>query len=87
MHMFNQPQNYSIYRSIEDARAPDRALGQLAAYQHAAKHFNYVLNNIVSRVLEAQAIMTFWDGQVPNDKPGNQPQDVYEEHNRKLQLD
>ena len=29
--------------------------------------------------LEAQAIITFWDRQVPKDAPGNQLQDVYKQ--------
>ena len=31
------------------------------------------------RALEARETIIFWDGEVPNDAPGNQLQDVYEQ--------
>ena len=31
------------------------------------------------RALEAREIIIFWDGEVPDDAPGNQLQDVYEQ--------
>ena len=37
--------------------------------------------------LEAQATIIFWDRQVPEDAPGNQLQDVYEQQGIKPWLD
>ena len=48
---------------------------------------NCVTDNIARRALEARATITFWDGQVPEDAPGNQLQDVYEQQGIKLWLD
>ena len=37
--------------------------------------------------LEARATITFWDGQVPENAPSNQLQDVYEQQGIKPWLD
>ena len=44
-------------------------------------------DNMARWALEARATITFWDGQVPEDAPGNQLQDVYEQQGIKPQLD
>ena len=39
------------------------------------------------RALEARETIIFWDGEVPDDAPGNQLQDVYEQQGMKPRLD
>ena len=52
-------------------------LRQPVAYHHVTRDANYIIDNIGRFVLEAWATVTFWDGQVPDNAPGNQLQDAY----------
>ena len=45
------------------------------------------MDNMARRALKAWATITFWDGQVSEDVPKNQLQDVYEQQGTKPQLD
>ena len=56
------------------------------AYSHVTRDANCIPDDMARRALEAQATITFWDGQVPKDTPGNQLQDVYKQQGIKLQL-
>ena len=57
------------------------------AYFHMTRDANCIADNMARRALEAQATITFWDGQVPKDALRNQLQDVYEKQGMKQQLD
>ena len=57
------------------------------AYYHVTRDANCVLDDMARRALEVRAIITFWDGQVPEDAPDNQLQDVYEQQGIKPWLD
>ena len=71
MHVFKQPQCHSIYWALEDARATEQALGQPVAYCYMTRDANCVADDMARRALEARATITFWDGQMPEDAPGN----------------
>ena len=62
-------------------------LKKLVAYCHMTRDANCVTDDMARRALEARATITFWDGQVPEDAPGNQLQGVYEQHGMKPWLD
>ena len=62
-------------------------LGQPVAYCHITRDANCVTNDMARWALEARATITFWDGQVPKDAPGNQLQDVYKQQGMKPWLD
>ena len=57
------------------------------AYCHMIRDANCVVDNMARWALEARATITFWDGQVPEDAPENQLQDVYEQQGLKPRLD
>ena len=57
------------------------------AYCYMTRDANCIVDDMARWALEAQAIITFWDGQVPKDVPGNQLQDVYEQQGMKPWLD
>ena len=57
------------------------------AYCHVTRDTNCITDDIARRALEARATITFWDGQVPKDAPGNQLQDIYKQQGIKLQID
>ena len=59
------------YWALEDARAAEWVLGQPVAYCHITRDANCIADNMARQALEAQATITFWDGQVPEDAPGN----------------
>ena len=46
-----------------------------------------IADDMARRALEVRATITFWDGQMPKDAPGNQLQDVYKQEGIKLWLD
>ena len=48
------------------------------AYCHVTRDTNCITDDMARQALEARATITFWDGQVLEDAPGNQLQDVYE---------
>ena len=56
------------------------------AYCHVARDANCILDNMARRALEARMTIIFWDGQVPEDAPGNQLQDIYKQQGVKLWL-
>ena len=47
------------------------------AYCHVTRDANCIADDMARWALEARATITLWDGQVPEDAPGNQLQDVY----------
>ena len=49
----------------------ERVLAQPMAYCHVTRDANCVVDDIARRALEARATITFWDGKVPEDAPGN----------------
>ena len=49
------------------------------AYCHVTRDANCILDDMARRALEAHETIIFWDGEVPNDAPGNQLQDVYKQ--------
>ena len=57
------------------------------AYCHVTRDTNCISDDMARWTLEAQATITYWDGQVPEDAPENQLQDVYEQQGIKLWLD
>ena len=57
------------------------------AYCHMTRDANCIMGNMARRALEAQATITLWDRQVPEDAPGNQLHDNYKQQGMKLQLD
>ena len=57
------------------------------AYCHVTRDANCIPDNMARRALEARATITFWDGQVPKDAPGNQLQDIYKQQGNKPWLD
>ena len=71
MHIFKWPQYHSIYWAIEDSRAAEQLLGQPMAYCHMTRDANYIADNMARWALEARATITFWEGQVSKDAPGN----------------
>ena len=71
MHVFKWPQCHYIYWALEYARAAERVLGQPVAYCHVNRDANCVADDMARQALEARATITFWDGQVPKDAPGN----------------
>ena len=62
-------------------------LGQPVAYQHITRDANCIPDNMARWALEARETIIFWDGEVPDDAPRNQLQDVYEQKGVKLWLD
>ena len=71
MHIFKWLQCYSIYWAIEDARAVEWVLRQPMEYYHVTRDTKCVIDDMARQTLEAQATITFWDGQVPKDALGN----------------
>ena len=57
------------------------------AYRHVTRDANCILDDMARRALEARETIIFWDGEVPDDAPGNQLQDVYKQQGVKLWLD
>ena len=57
------------------------------AYCHVTRDANCIPVDMARLALVAQATITFWDGQVPENAPGNQLQDVYKQQGIKLWLD
>ena len=47
------------------------ALGQPVAYCHITRGANCIVDNMARQALEAQATITYWDKQMPEDAPGN----------------
>ena len=87
MSLFKGPQIHSIYWAIDDARAVVWVLGQPIAYFHVTRDANCIIDNMSRQILEVWATITLWDGQVPEDAPRNQLQDVYKQQGEKQQLD
>ena len=85
--VFKRPSHQSIYWAIEDARVKEWALGQPVAYCHVTRDANCVPDDMARQALEARETIIFWDGEVPDDAPGNQLQDVYEQQGVKPRLD
>ena len=85
--VFKRLSCHSIYWAIEDARVEEWALGQPVAYCHATRDANCIPDNMARRALEARETIIFWDREVPDDAPGNQLQDVYEQQGVKQWLD
>ena len=81
------PQHYFIYWAVEDARAAEWVLGQPVGYCYVTIGCQLFCDNIVRRVLEAQATITIWNGQVPRDAPRNQLQAIYKQKGKKPWLD
>ena len=57
------------------------------AYCYMTRDAKCIVDNMARWALEARATITFWDGQVPKDAPGNRLQDVYEQQGMKPWLD
>ena len=72
--VFKWPQPHSIYWALENARAVEWVLGQPVAYHYTTRDTNCIVDNMARWALEARATITFWDGQVPDNAPGNQLQ-------------
>ena len=41
------------------------------AYLHFTRDANCILDNMARRALEVQETIIFWDGELPDDAPGN----------------
>ena len=85
--VFKWPQRHSIYWALKDTRAVERVLRQPVAYCYMTRDINCIADNMARWALEAQATITFWDGQLPDYAPGNQLQDVYKQQSMKPWLD
>ena len=57
------------------------------AYWHVLRNFNCIIDDIARWVLESWANTTFRDEYMPEDAPGKQLQDAYEQQGLKPQLD
>ena len=74
--VFKWPFHQSIYCAIEDARVEELALGQPVAYCHVTRDTNCIPDDMARWALEVRDTIIFWDGEVPDDAPGSQLQDV-----------
>ena len=74
--IFKHPQHHSNYYAIEDESATERALRQPVVFYHISRDSNCVTDNMARWVLYAKASVTYWDGQMPKDAPGNQMEHI-----------
>ena len=49
------------------------------AYHHVTRDANCIPDDMARWALEARETIIFWDGEVPDDAPGNQLQDIYKQ--------
>ena len=57
------------------------------SYRHVTRDANCVPDDMARWALEARETIIYWDGEAPDDAPGNQLQDVYEQQGVKPRLD
>ena len=69
--MYLSGHSHSIYWALEDAKATEQVLRQPMTYCHMTRDAICVADNMARWALEARATITFWDGKVPKDAPGN----------------
>ena len=84
--VYKRPTRHSIYWALEEVRKAERSLSGVA-YRHVGRDFNQVADDMGRRALEARKDVVFWGGDLPEDAPGNQVGDVYDEQAGPCPLD
>ena len=75
--IYKKPQQHTIYWAVEDVKHAERVLGGPVAYCHVMREANCVADDMVHCVLVAKGDITYMQGDVPDDAPSNQVEEVY----------
>ena len=77
--LYKRPQRHTIYWALEEVRRAEGQLKQPVAYRHVTREANQVADDMARRALEAKGDVVYWRGEVPEDAPANQVEDVYDQ--------
>ena len=77
LRIYKKPQRHTIYWAVEDVKHTKRVLGRPVAYHHVMREANCVADNMARHALAAKGDVTYMQGDVPDDAPSNQVEEVY----------
>ena len=77
LRIYKKPQRHTIYWAVEDVKCAERVLGGPVAYCHVTREANYIADDMACRALAAKGDVTYMQGDVPDNAPSNQVEEVY----------
>ena len=75
--IYKKPQRHTIYWAVEDVKRAEWVIDRPVAYHHVAQEANCIADNMARRALAAKGDIMYMQGDMPEDAPSNQMEEVY----------